>query len=787
MSQSCEQKRRVMKNICEIIGDEKPKDISCHPGLWLDKFAIPCDQKKQHEEIRHICELNKKAKEHDGELLKEIHARRKKIFDALEEHCFKFTAQTTGPFTLHLARASALENAGICLHPVYGFVYIPGTAIKGMAHAFACEVWLPTQSNKQEAWDKVCKVFGWAPSPWLNKLAERHEVKVNDGASVGAIVFHDAWPLEWPELICDITNNHHPKYYSGENNMPPGDWENPIPVYFLAVKPGTEFDFALSLRSVAVLRKLQSADDESAANLLNLACQWLLGALEHRGAGAKTNTGYGRFQLKNSPVSYANLKEDADEIWRKAKENGRFCEETFILELVTPAFLAGANQEEGDCDLRPATLRGHLRWWWRTMHAGYLDVATLKKLEDAIWGSAEEGGVISIELIPKTAGNKPNIFDKRVITGRCGLEKSPNKKTTQGISYLAFGMDDEKKEERVQRYYVNSFNKWKVIFTARVVNNPWYISTKTVMEEATNAFYLLSAVGGIGAKCRNGFGSLNISSSLNVEKCRESAEKLRQSLNINAKFNDKKIFSSSIDSGLILQKEIKTPWKNVWYVIDHLGFAYQAFAQSKKHLLEKKALGLPRNIGHPARGEFKLSKEMGKIERYPSPFFFHLDLNTDQTYSIRLTAFPSPFLPDLEKSKKILQELFTHLEKDMGERVVRYKDNGQTLPDVPVAKVVSVKKEINLPKPGKLVEAILLEEKTKKGGWRAQHIATKNAGAIQNSKDVPSDKKPGDKIELIVAIANEQQIAFRYPTDVEKQRAQQLKSPKKDQRFRGGK
>lgn len=778
--------RPVMKNIRDIVGDEKPKIEFCHPGLWLDKFAMPHEQEKQHDEINSICKFNNVVKQkHGNEFFKEICARRNEIFDKLGENCLKFAAQTTGPFTLHLARASALENAGICLHPVYGFAYIPGAAIKGLAHAFACEVWLPRRTDKQKAWEQICEVFGRAPSPLIAKLAERHKVEVNAGVSVGDIVFHDAWPCEWQELICDIVNNHHPRYYAGKNKMPPGDWENPVPVYFLAVKPKTEFDFCLFLRSVAALRKSQSA-----ANLLNLACQWLLGALEHRGAGAKTNTGYGRFQLNNSPVTYADLKKDADEIWEKAtdKETGHFCEETFTLELVSPAFLAGAVQKAEDCDLRPATLRGHLRWWWRTMHSGYLDVATLKKLEDAIWGGTEGGGAIAIEVIPKTAGNKPNIFDKRVITERYGLEKSPNKKTTQGISYLAFGMDDEKKEDgqkvRVQRYYVNSFNKWKVIFTARGVSNPWYISAKTVMEEATNAFYLLSAVGGIGAKCRNGFGSLNISSSLNVEKCRESAERLRQSLNINAKFNDKKIFSSSIDSGLILQKEIKTLWKNVWYVIDQLGFVYQAFAQSKKHLLEKKALGLPRNIGHPARGEFKLSKEMGKIERYSSPFFFHLDLNTDQTYSIRLTAFPSPFLPDLEKSKKILQELFTHLEKDMGERVVRYKDNGQTLADVPVANVVSVKKGINLPKPWEFVEAVLLD-KNKKGGWRAQHFMTKIEGPIQNSKDVPSEKKQGDRVELIVAYANESEIAFRYPTDVEKQRVQQSRSNKK-QSFKGG-
>ena len=43
------------------------------------------------------------------------------------------SAITIGPLTLHLARASALENAGICLHSLYGFTYLPGSGLKGMA------------------------------------------------------------------------------------------------------------------------------------------------------------------------------------------------------------------------------------------------------------------------------------------------------------------------------------------------------------------------------------------------------------------------------------------------------------------------------------------------------------------------------------------------------------------------------------------------------------------------------------------------------------------------------
>ena len=76
------------------------------------------------------------------------------------------------------------------------------------------------------------------------------------------------------------------------------------------------------------------------------------------------------------------------------------------------------------------------------------------------------------------------------------------------------------------------------------------------------------------------------------------------------------------------------------------------------------------------------------------------------------------------------------------------------------------------PKPGERVESALLAEKTKKGGWRAQHHPTGLTGPVQNSGDVPGDKNAGDTVTLIVASANEREIAFRYPTAADEQRAQ---------------
>jgi CRISPR-associated protein Cmr6 len=80
--------------------------------------------------------------------------------------------------------------------------------------------------------------------------------------------------------------------------------------------------------------------------------------------------------------------------------------------------------------------------------------------------------------------------------------------------------------------------------------------------------------------------------------------------------------------------------------------------------------------------------------------------------------------------------------------------SGGALPPPPAA----------LPKSNETVEAVLLEERTKKGGWRARHEPTGLAGPIVNSQDVPPDKKAGDRLTLIVNSVGPGSIAFRFPT-----------------------
>lgn len=97
----------------------------------------------------------------------------------------------------------------------------------------------------------------------------------------------------------------------------------------------------------------------------------------------------------------------------------------------------------------------------------------------------------------------------------------------------------------------------------------------------------------------------------------------------------------------------------------------------------------------------------------------------------------------------------------------------------PLAQPEASSQPIDVPNAGDNVEAVLLEEKTKKGGWKALHEPSGMSGPIQNSPDVPGDQNAGDKLPLIVASANKREMAFRYPTTADEKRAKKSRDSKR--------
>lgn len=176
-----------------------------------------------------------------------------------------------------------IENAGLCLHPHWGYPFIPGSALKGVArHVAWCE-WDEERdpAKKRECARRLAKIFGY---PTMDGKLD--EMLASDGwkdcRQSGYVSFLPAVPRTKANLVADLVNCHHAKYYSGRREKA-DDVESPIPNFFPAVEAGCQFLFTLVPVRGAADWMLEQAKD------------WLLKGIQLSGIGSKTAAGYGWF------------------------------------------------------------------------------------------------------------------------------------------------------------------------------------------------------------------------------------------------------------------------------------------------------------------------------------------------------------------------------------------------------------------------------------------------------------------------------------------------------------
>lgn len=158
-------------------------------------------------------------------------------------------------FVVGLGTDSVYE-IGITLHHIYGFPYIPASAIKGICNHYAQDNGY--HQNSSEFKNYYDTIFGTTDKK-------------------GKVIFLDAMPKSSPQLKVDIMNPHYPDWY--DSGKAPTDTQSPRPINFLTVE-NTEYQFIL-------------ASKEKDNQLLEIAQSWLENALKEKGIGAKTAVGYG--------------------------------------------------------------------------------------------------------------------------------------------------------------------------------------------------------------------------------------------------------------------------------------------------------------------------------------------------------------------------------------------------------------------------------------------------------------------------------------------------------------
>lgn len=268
----------------------------------------------------------------------------------------------------------------------------------------------------------------------------------------------------------------------------------------------------------------------------------------------------------------------------------------FDLEVVTPMFLGGANTT--DAELRVPSIKGMLRFWWRVT-CGIKSLEEMKNEEAKVFGSTEQKASFSMRLeglenVKAINSNLPSgkKFQVEGKTFKIGI-----------IDYLAFGIRDHKKG--YTRQHFPSGTQFKLKFD---------LYNRDYEQSVSKALYAFINYGGLGAKSRNGFGSLCLKEG-KVYKVRSE-----QGL--------KEYTALSRESQLFYGLNDHAKWEDA---LSEIGMAYKdaRLSVEKKHSYDKRLL-----IAKP------IVQTGNSKERHAKPYFLHVKKLTSGKFQGLITFMP---------------------------------------------------------------------------------------------------------------------------------------------------
>lgn len=175
---------------------------------------------------------------------------------------------------------------------------------------------------------------------------------------------------------------------------------------------------------------------------------------------------------------------------------------TISFRVVSPLFLAGS-EPRGAPELRPASFRGALRFWLRALLGASLDHQPLDRLldqlhqeEKKVFGDAGEDS--GSPIVVRVAGAPP--------PGRFTPSSNP------GVRYLFFSMGQRERDPRtgqtttIWRECFLPDNNFDLILQTRLPGSSPEL--ELAFTRGAAALWLLTHLGGLGARSRRGAGSL---------------------------------------------------------------------------------------------------------------------------------------------------------------------------------------------------------------------------------------------------------------------------------------
>jgi CRISPR-associated protein Cmr1 len=156
-------------------------------------------------------------------------------------------------------------------------------------------------------------------------------------------------------------------------------------------------------------------------------------------------------------------------------------------EVVTPLFCAGADQQRPE--IRPPSIRGAMRFWWRALHGAAVgnDIKALQQQESAVFGATEQASKVMVRVHPSELSIGQ--FDFR-----------------ESLRYMGYGLAETREDPA--RRYIAPGAKFSIELLSPDIAR---------LKQAAAALCLLLNLGGIGARSRRGWGSLRVTTEASAD------------------------------------------------------------------------------------------------------------------------------------------------------------------------------------------------------------------------------------------------------------------------------
>jgi CRISPR-associated protein Cmr1 len=176
----------------------------------------------------------------------------------------------------------------------------------------------------------------------------------------------------------------------------------------------------------------------------------------------------------------------------------------YKFEIVTPLIMSGA--DSSNVELRTQSIKGMLRWWYRFLNGGGMDLITLKKQESNIFGSQEKASKIKLKLELGSDNATTQARQNPLYNSTYHLLGSDNA-TTQ--AYLCMNDNRNTQNKKYDKIFRKSYNSSNFFILTVLFND------ENIIKEFENILFFINYFGGIGSRWRRGFGSVKIINSNN--------------------------------------------------------------------------------------------------------------------------------------------------------------------------------------------------------------------------------------------------------------------------------